>query len=81
MTPIMPKNRWLSGICRYVLLLLLTGCSAFGTADQHGGMPGVNIADAALDSGMPQTALNVTNAILQADPRNVGALVRQGINH
>src|ERR1700728_1464507 len=59
-------------------LLLLAGCSAGGARDPGGGMPGVNIADAALDSGMPQTALNVTSAILRSHPRDVGALVRQG---
>ena len=29
-------------------------------------------------AGMPQTALAVTRDILQSDPRNVGALLRQG---
>jgi Flp pilus assembly protein TadD len=70
------------GICQWIWpcgLLLLAGCSVFGTANQHEAVPGVNIADAALDGGMPQTALNVTSAILQSDPRNVGALVRQGV--
>ncbi len=59
-------------------MLLLAGCSALGSTSQGTGALGVNIADAALDGGMPQTALNVTRTILQSDPRNVGALVRQG---
>jgi Flp pilus assembly protein TadD len=57
---------------------LLTGCSAGGSSDLHHGAAGVGVADAALDNGMPQTALNIIGAILQSDPRNVGALVRQG---
>jgi len=58
--------------------LLLAGCSTGGPPDLRNGAPGVNIADAALDGGMPQTALNVTRSILQSDPRNVSALERQG---
>jgi tetratricopeptide (TPR) repeat protein len=38
----------------------------------------VNFADAALDGGMPDTALNVTRSILQSNPRDVGARERQG---
>lgn len=60
------------------LLLVLAACSAGGAANQHAGEPGVDIADAALDGGMPQTALNITRTILQTDPRNVPALERQG---
>jgi Flp pilus assembly protein TadD len=59
-------------------LLLAAGCSPIGTSVPPVGTPGVNIADAALDGGMPETALNVTGAILRSNPRNVGALVRQG---
>jgi Flp pilus assembly protein TadD len=61
----------------WLALLLLAGCSPGGSPDGHGA-PGVNIADAALDGGMPETALNVTRSILQANPRDVGALERQG---
>jgi Flp pilus assembly protein TadD len=63
---------------QFVPLLLLAGCFAGSSPDEHTSTRGMNIADAALDGGMPQTALNVTRAILQSDPRNVGALVRQG---
>jgi Flp pilus assembly protein TadD len=42
------------------------------------GSPSVSVADAALESGMPATALEVSRSILRSDPRNVGALVRQG---
>ena len=36
------------------------------------------MADAAFGGGMPQTALPVTKALLAKDPRDVGALERQG---
>src|ERR1700722_3839611 len=61
-----------------IALLVLSGCGTRGPADQHSATPGVNIADAALDGGVPQTALDVTRTILQSDPRNVAALLRQG---
>ncbi len=77
MTQKTPRHGWMNARLRCGLLLLLAGCSASGARDP-GGVPGMNIADAALDGGMPQTALNVTSSILQSDPRNVGALVRQG---
>jgi Flp pilus assembly protein TadD len=69
----------MNGLFRFALLLSLAGCSSInGLLGQHTATPGVNVADAALDGGMPQTALNVTRSILQSEPRNVGALVRQG---
>src|ERR1700677_4126457 len=79
MTKTTTSDCWMHESLRCSLLLLLGGCSAVGARDPSGGVPGVNIADAALDGGMPQTALNVTRSILESDPRNVGALVREGI--
>jgi Flp pilus assembly protein TadD len=76
----MAWNRDMNMIFRFGLLLLLAGCSSISSLlGQHSRVPGVNVADAALDGGMPQTALNVTNSILQSQPRNIDALVRQGI--
>ena len=72
------KGDWMNRYVRFGVLLLLAGCSAGSPPDLRSGVPGVNIADAALDGGMPQTALEVTRSILRSDPRNVGALVRQG---
>jgi len=69
---------WPNATFRFALLALLAGCSGGGSADPRAAAPGLNIADAALDGGMPETALNVTRTILASDPRNVGALVRQG---
>jgi Flp pilus assembly protein TadD len=63
--------------CLWAVLLLLAGCAQ--GAKSPGGVPGVNTADAALDGGMPDTALNVTRTILQSNPRDVGALERQGM--
>jgi Flp pilus assembly protein TadD len=68
-----PKSRSLT----LSLLILLASCS--GSSDKRAGTPTVNIADAALEGGMPDTALNVTRSILQTNPRDVGALERQGV--
>src|SRR5271167_1881346 len=78
MTQQTARHGWMNAMFRCGLLPLLASCSALGSTGKGGGAPGVNIADAALGGGMPQTALNVTRSILQSDPRNVGALVRQG---
>ncbi len=78
MTQTMPRHGWMISWHGCGLLLLLAACSPNGARDPGGGVPGVNIADAALEGGMPQTALNVTTSILQSEPRNVAALVRQG---
>lgn len=43
-----------------------------------GGRPGLNVADAALAGGIPDTALAITRGLLEVDPRNVAALVKQG---
>jgi Flp pilus assembly protein TadD len=79
MTQRTTRNGWTNRIFSIGLLLLLAACANGGATDQHSARPGVNIADAALDGGMPQTALDVTRTILQSDPHNVDALERQGI--
>ena len=73
-----PAMAWVNACLRCGLLVLLAGCSAGAAGDAGRGVAPVNIADAALSGGMPQAALNVTSSILQSDPRNVAALVRQG---
>ncbi len=70
----LPVLGWMN--CGCFALFLVAGCAAPGTGT--GGTPGVNIADAALEGGMPDTALNVTRSILQSNPRDVVALERQG---
>jgi tetratricopeptide (TPR) repeat protein len=65
-------NHLMSGL---MLLVLLAGCAGRVPADQRHG---ADIADAALDSGLPGVALNVSRSALQADPRDLGALLRQG---
>jgi Flp pilus assembly protein TadD len=77
MTQQTTRNRWVVALLGCGLASLLAGCVPGGAQAGFGGAPGVNVADAALDGGMPQTALNVTRSILQSDPRNVGALMRQ----
>lgn len=76
MTVKIPGKGWMySG---WLVLLLVGGCAAGGTSGSKAGTPGINIADAALNGGMPDTALNVTRTILQSHPRDVAALERQG---
>jgi len=79
MTQRTTRNGWTNRIISIGLLMSLAACATGGAADQQSGKPGVNIADAALDGGMPETALNVTRTILLSDPHNVDALERQGI--
>jgi len=55
------------------LLLALPACTGGGRT----GTPSLRVADAALAGGMPQTALQVTRGVLEGDPRNVPALMKQ----
>ena len=67
--------RWLAVT---VSLLAIAGCENTNRNSPLTSSPDLRIADAALASGMPETALEVTREILQEDPRNTGALMRQG---
>jgi Flp pilus assembly protein TadD len=59
-----------------LLLILLANCSG----DQNGSIsnraPGLDVADVALASGAPDTALRIAQQALAANPRNASALVR-----
>mgnify|MGYP001552496969 CR=1 FL=1 len=55
--------------------LAVAGCSQ---PRQLSGAPTSRLADAALEAGYPQMALNVADNILAHDPRNVPALVARG---
>jgi Flp pilus assembly protein TadD len=61
-----------------VLVSLLGACSSLGTSQLGSGMPGLNVASAALAGGSPEIALRVTIGILAKDPNNVPALLTQG---
>ena len=60
------------------MLLLLGACAGHSELGLHDGQPGVDIAEAALRGGAPQVALQIDNAILAKDPRNVPALLNRG---
>jgi Flp pilus assembly protein TadD len=62
----------------WIAVLLLAACSSPRSPDVRGGTAGVDVADAALSGGMPDTALNITRSMLQSNPRDVAALERQG---
>jgi Flp pilus assembly protein TadD len=55
----------------------LAGCGA-PPATLTGDVPAARIADAALESGNPDIVLRVVGGMLAKNPRDVGALLRQG---
>jgi Flp pilus assembly protein TadD len=61
----------------FALLLALSACGhvATGLSQQQ---PGVDVAEAALRGGSPQTALQLAGNVLTHDPQNEAALVVQG---
>jgi Flp pilus assembly protein TadD len=66
---------------RSILLLLaflLAACGGHEGASLGSGLPGINVARAALSAGSPDLALRVTNGILEKDPSNLSALLIQG---
>jgi Flp pilus assembly protein TadD len=60
-----------------VLLLLLAGCG-HTASDLSALQPGVDVAEAALRGGSPQTALQLAGSVLARNPGNEAALVVQG---
>ncbi len=42
------------------------------------GLPSIRVAEAALSGGIPETALAITRGLLEVNPNDVGALVKQG---
>jgi Flp pilus assembly protein TadD len=60
-----------------LLLMLLVACGRTAT-DIASLQPGVDVAQAALHGGSPQTALQIIGRVLQTAPSNEAALVVQG---
>jgi len=60
-----------------ILLVLLAACGRVAT-DISAQQPGVDVAQAALRGGSPQTALQIAGHVLVTDPGNEAALVVQG---
>lgn len=60
-----------------VLLLMLAACG-HTASDLSALQPGVDVAEAALRGGSPQTALQLANSVLAHHPGNEAALVVQG---
>ena len=60
--------------------ILLCGCGARDGDGLNGKLSSASMkfADAAISSGLPEAALTATRGMLERDPRNVAALVRQG---
>ncbi len=62
-----------------ILLATLAGCGApAGQAGLGGTSESLRVADAAMSSGSPEVALQVTEGILKTEPGNTDALIRQG---
>ena len=59
-------------------LLLLASCAGGRPATLSDRAPGMDIADAALANGAPDTALHIAQRALATDPDNVPALIRAG---
>jgi Flp pilus assembly protein TadD len=57
-------------------LLYLTACASGHGPASYDQAPGLDIADAALASGAPDTALSIAQRILATDSNNVAALIR-----
>jgi Flp pilus assembly protein TadD len=57
-------------------LLLVAGCSGSHDSSFSTRPPGLDVADAALANGAPDTALHIAQQALAANPRNVSAMVR-----
>jgi Flp pilus assembly protein TadD len=57
-------------------LLFLAGCSSNHDSLLSTRAPGLDVADVALATGAPDTALHIAQQVLAIDPRNVPALVR-----
>jgi Flp pilus assembly protein TadD len=61
-----------------LLVLLLAACTNNETLSLRSGMPGIEVAQAALRGGSPQIALQIAGNILASQPYNNAALVVQG---
>lgn len=59
-----------------VPVLMLAACGT--TPPTLAGKSGLHVADVAMANGAPSTALQIARTALEADPRNVEALVRMG---
>jgi Flp pilus assembly protein TadD len=60
------------------MLSLTAACAPRSPTELRSGPPSDNVAAAALAGGMPEAALSMSRAVLETDPRNVPALLRQG---
>src|SRR6266567_3547423 len=60
------------------LLLLLAGCSANGDAPLRSGQPGLPVAQAALDGGSPDIALQICQSQLAGNPLYADAAICVG---
>ena len=59
-------------------LLLFSACTASQPPSFSNKAPGLDVADAALASGAPETALRIAQRILATDSSNVAAMIRAG---
>jgi Flp pilus assembly protein TadD len=68
-------------MARIVLIALvsvLAACASQIPPRLRDGMPGLEVARAAISGGTPDIALNISNGVLGKEPRNVPALLMQG---
>ncbi|HEX3991742.1 MAG TPA: tetratricopeptide repeat protein [Acetobacteraceae bacterium] len=60
------------------LLLTMNGCGALMSSSTGAKAPGLNVAEAALDGGAGQIALQVSDGVLRDSPNNIRALEIKG---
>jgi Flp pilus assembly protein TadD len=60
-----------------VLLMGLAGCAGSSSSTSQTGAAGLRVADAAIANGLPSVALQMTKAMLDQNPRDTEALLRQ----
>jgi Flp pilus assembly protein TadD len=63
----------------FIVLVPLAACAGQGRQEGAGAPPSdMKVADAAISAGSPAIALRIAEGMLATDPRNTGALLRQG---
>jgi Flp pilus assembly protein TadD len=62
----------------FALLLTMNGCGAIMSSGTGARAPGLNVAEAALEGGAAQIALQVSDGVLRESPNNIRALEIKG---
>lgn len=69
------KNASIKHLSIFLPMIALASCASPNAAGPNIGSSTINVGQAALQSGNPQLTINVVDAILKKDPKDVGAWV------